>query len=181
MLVYSVLLVIHILAVMVAVGSATVVDYLHLVGLRKKRLERGLVSIYPLISFIINISLILIYITGVTLVLQNKTLLQNPFFITKIVLVLIVTFNGIYLQRSISPHLDKCVIKGTKYCKKSLLNSSAISGSISIVTWYSIVILSLSKNMGYKLEHFLAVYLSVLVIASLVAYMVERKARKWRD
>jgi hypothetical protein len=44
---YSVLVVFHVLAVIVAVGAVTVVDYLHLVGLRRKKLERQLTKIYP--------------------------------------------------------------------------------------------------------------------------------------
>jgi|SRR3989344_713733 len=179
--IYPIMFVVHILAAMVAVGSATIVDYLHLVGLRKKRLEKGLVTLYPLVSKMINMSLIIIYLTGIYLLIQNRELLQNSLFITKLVLVLIVTFNGIYLQKSVSPHLDKCVLKGTKYCTRSVLNSSAISGSISIVTWYGIVILSLTKNIGYSTIQFILAYLSVLIIAIGVSYAVERKARKWRD
>ena len=78
--------VVHILAAMVAVGSATIVDYLHLVGLRKKRLEKGLVTLYPLVSKMINMSLIIIYLTGIYLLIQNRELLQNSLFITKLVL-----------------------------------------------------------------------------------------------
>jgi hypothetical protein len=179
--VYSILFVVHLLATMIAVGSATVVDYLHLVGLRKKKLERGLVSIYPFLSRMINYTLIIIYITGAFLLYNNPYLLQSPMFIIKLALVLIVTINGIYLQRSVSPHLDKCVLKGTKYCTNSVLNSSAIAGSVSIVTWYGIVILSLTKNFGYSTMQFIFAYLSVLMFAIIVAYSVERKARKWRS
>lgn len=177
---YSIILILHILAVMVSVGSATLVDYLHLVSLRKKKLEKGLVKIYPFVTKLINLSLLMIYLTGITLVYQNSSILNNPLFITKAFLVLIVTVNGIYLQRSVSPHLDKCVIKGTKYCTPYVLKSSAIAGSISIVTWYSIVILSLSKTMNYSAKSFIISYLAILIFATTTAYFVERKARKWR-
>lgn len=177
---YLITTIFHIIAAMIAVGGATVVDYLHIVSLRKKKLEKTLVSIYPLISKLINISLGVIYFTGILLVLQNKALLSSPLFITKVCLVLIVTLNGIYLQKSISPHLDKCVIKGTKYCTRSVLNGSAIAGSISIVTWYSIVILSLTKEMGYHFINFVMVYASVILIAITIAYNIEKRARQWR-
>ncbi|MBM3231825.1 hypothetical protein FJZ21_00400 [Candidatus Pacearchaeota archaeon] len=81
--VFLITVIFHIIAAMVAVGSATLVDYLHIVGLRKKKLERTLVSIYPLIGNLINISLVAIYLTGILLVLQNKALLSSPLFITK--------------------------------------------------------------------------------------------------
>lgn len=175
-----IVLIVHILAVMVAVGSATLVDYLHLVGLRKKKLEKGLVSIYPLVSRMINLSLLVIYLSGIYMVWKNPSLLQNSLFLTKMVLVLIVTVNGIYLQKSVSPHLDKCVIKGTKYCTQSVLTSSALSGSLSIVTWYGIVVLSLSKTAGYSVSQFVSLYLVALLFAISTSYLIERKARHWR-
>lgn len=177
---YPVILILHILSVMVAVGSATLVDYLHVVGLRKKKLEKGLVKIYPSVSKLINLSLLTIYLTGIILVYQNSTILSNPLFITKFFLVLIVTINGIYLQKSVSPYLDKCVIKGTKYCTPYVLKSSAVAGSISIVTWYAIVILSLSKTMAYSTKSFIISYATILFIATTSAYFIERKARNWR-
>jgi hypothetical protein len=88
--------------------------------------------------------------------------------------------NGFYLQKVVSPKLDLCVLKGTKYCSQRVLYSSAISGSISIVTWYSIVILALTKKAGYTVLEFLSVYFLVLIIAIIVATYFERKARKWR-
>jgi hypothetical protein len=179
--VYSILVVIHVLAVIAAVGTVSVIDYLHLVSLRRKKLEKQLVSIYPRLSRMVNYSLALIYLTGISLVYLNKELLSSSLFLTKIFLVLIVTINGIYLQRKVSPHLDLCVLKGTKYCSSGVLYSSAIGGSLSIVTWYSIVILSMTKNLGYNFLQFLIAYFSVLLIVIFVAIHFERKARKWRD
>jgi len=177
---YLGLLVFHIIGVIIAVGSATLVDYLHLVALRKKRLEKGLVAMYPLISKMINGALVLLYITGIALLAQKPELLASNLFRVKMVLVAIVTINGLYLQKIVSPHLDKCVIKGTKYCTKKVLNSSAISGSISIVTWYSLVILSLTKTIGYSAIFVIKTYAITLAIAMLIAYFIESNARKWR-
>jgi hypothetical protein len=177
---YPFFIVVHIISVIVAVGGATIVDYLHLVGLKRKSLEKGLVKIYPHISNMINISLIAIYLSGAVLVFQNISILSSPLFKIKLLLVIIVTLNGIYLQKSVSPHLDKCIIHGTKYCTSYVLNSSAISGSISIVTWYSIVILSLTKNLGYTYIQFIYSYIAVLVIAIVTSYSIELRARNWR-
>jgi hypothetical protein len=180
-LTYTISLVLHIFGVIVAVGSATIVDYLHLIGLKKRNLEKSFVKIYPYITNMINFSLFLIYITGIILLTQKPSLLSSPLFLTKLGLVLIVTINGIYLQKVVSPNLDSCVIKGTKHCTKFVLNSSAISGSISIVTWYSIVILSLTKNLGYTTTQFLTTYVIILISAILISYIIETKARNWRE
>jgi hypothetical protein len=112
---------------------------------------------------------------------MNIELLSNSLFLLKIILVLVVTFNGIYLQKKVSPNLDMCVLEGTKYCSPGVLYSSAIAGSISIVTWYSIVVLSLTKTFGYSVSQFLTAYGIVLFSVALTAVHFERKARKWRD
>jgi hypothetical protein len=180
-LTYTATLVFHIIGVIVAVGSATIVDYLHLISLRKVKLEKGLVKIYPLISNLINASLILIFITGFILVNINPELLNSPLFITKLILVLIVGSNGLYLQRIVSPQLDKCILKGTKFCTKKVLYSSAISGSISIITWYSILILSMTKNLGYSLNNFLTAYFLILLLVIGISLYIEWNAKKWRN
>lgn len=177
---FTITLVFHIIGVIIAVGSATIVDYLHIISLRKSRLEKGLVKIYPYISRMINAALGLIYLSGILLVLQKPELLSSTLFQIKIALVILVTLNGIYLQKRVSPELDKCIIKGNKYCTSGVLYSSAIAGSISIVTWYSLLVLSMTKNLGYTPKTFLISYTLVLIGAMTTAYLIERKARKWR-
>jgi len=178
--VQSIIILVHILFVVVAVGAVTVVDYLHLVGLRKKKIEKNLSEIYPKLSTLINFSLFLIYLTGIFLVYKKPELLSSPLFIVKMFLVLLVTVNGIYLQKKVSPNLNLCVIKGTKYCSKGVLYSSAIFGSISIVTWYSILILAFTKKLNYTPWQFLIFYFSILIIVILTSIYIESRARKWR-
>ena len=179
--IYLITTLIHVLVVIVAVGSVTVTDYLHLIGLRKKRLERQLKNIYPKLSNLINVALIMIYLTGGYLVYLNPVLWTSSLFLTKLGLVFVVSINGLILQKIISPNLDLCVMEGRKYCSPKVLYTSAISGSISVVTWYSIVILALTKNMGYTVNQFLISYLIVLVITIISAIFLERRARKRND
>ncbi len=176
---YAIITLFHVLLVIVAVGAVTVTDYLHLIGLRKKRLERQLKNVYPPLSRLINISLALIYITGIALIIMNPSLLSSGLFKTKMFLVILVTLNGAFLQRKIAPNLDLCVLKGRKYCSSDVLYSSAICGGISIVTWYSLVVLAMTKKWGYSVEQFIIAYLAVLIIAIGIALHFEKKARKW--
>ena len=180
-LIFTITLVFHIIGITIAIGSATLTDYLHLIALRKSSLEKGIVKLYPYISKLINYSLILIYTSGIILVMLKPELLQSPLFIIKFLLVLLVTINGIYLQKIITPQLERCVIKGNKYCTSNVLYGSVIGGSISIVTWYSILILALTKTLGYTLTQFLTAYVIVLILAIISAYILEKRARTWRE
>lgn len=178
---YWIVVLIHVLAVIVAVGTVTVTDYLHLVSLKKRKLEKQLRDIYPRLSRMVNFSLGIIFLTGISLVAMNPSLLHKSLFLLKISLVVLVTINGFYLQKRVSPHLDLCVLKGTKYCSRKLFYSTAISGSFSVVTWYAIVILSLTKNVGYSLSQFILGYLVVLLTAILISVAIELRAQKWRQ
>lgn len=179
-MIYEIIVLIHVLSVIIAVGAVSVTDYLHLVSLKRKKLEQQLKIVYPRLSNLINMSLIAIIFTGLILVLMNPSLVSKPLFLLKMALVAIVSLNGLYLQKSVSPNLDRCIIEGTKYCSQGLLYSVAICGSVSVVTWFSIVILAFTKNFGYSLKQFVTAYLVVLAIAIVLSYSIERRARKWR-
>lgn len=181
MVMYEVVVLFHVLAVIVAVGAVSVTDYLHLVGLRRKKLEKQLKDVYPNVSRMIHFALMVIILTGILLVMQKPSLLESTHFILKMCLVVVVTVNGIFLQKVIAPNLDLCVLKGTKYCSQNLLYTSAISGSLSVVSWYAIVVLAFTKSLGYTPLQFIFVYAIVLVIAILTAVYFERKARRWRN
>lgn len=173
-------LVLHVLSTVVAVGSVTVIDYLHLIGLRKKKIEKKLFSIYPFLSELLVYMLISIYITGLILVINKPTLLQSALFLTKLILVAIVTVNGFYLKNKVSPELEACVTKGTKACSTHVLNTSVISGSLSVVSWYSIFILSITKTTGYTVFGFVKYYLLALLIVTSTLYFFEKRSRHWR-
>ncbi len=171
----------HIIAVMLAIGAASITDYLHVIGLRKKQLEKRFASVYPYLSKFIFTALFFIYVTGIILVMFSPALLRSPLFLTKLGLVLIVTGNGLFLQHMVAPRLDLCVLKGTKYCTQGVLYSSAIGGGISIITWYAILVLALTKDIGYSIGQFLGVYALTLAAAVTIIVRIEQKAREWRD
>src|SRR5690606_22957684 len=113
------------------------------------------------------------------LLAMNPSLLSSSLFQVKLALVVIVIANGIYLQKRVSPHLDVCVMKGTKYCSRPILYSTAIFGGLSVSTWYSIVILAFTKNMGYTAGQFIIFYGLFVSAAILIALYSESKSRRW--
>lgn len=175
-IIFAKLLVTHILAVMVAVGTVTVTDYLHILGLRDPKLERRTLFVFPLLSKLIIIALTIIYVTGALLVLAKPSVLENPLFYLKTFLVILVTINGVILHRYIFPKIEKG-IKKKKYPDK-LLKQAAFAGSLSIVSWYGIVVLAITKDLGYSVLQFSVGYLISLFIAYSVAIRLEKFKRK---
>ena len=172
---FVVALVAHILAVMVAVGTVTVTDYLHILGLRNARLEKESLFVFPSLSHLIRFCLFVIYITGILLVIGKPELLQSSLFLLKMFLVVLVTINGYILHHTILPRVRESIRKKTH--DLGLLKQSAFSGSLSLVSWYAIVILALTKTLGYTWFVFLGAYIAGLIIAYVIALYIETRSR----
>lgn len=136
---YAVAVVFHVMSVLTGVGAVTVTDYLHVLSLRSKKLEKSLVHVYPLLGKLIVLSLIGIYITGTILVLKKPEVLASELFRLKLILVGIVTINGIILHKYVLPNIDKSQEK----------IYPVVFASLSIVAWYSVLTLSITKQLAY--------------------------------
>jgi hypothetical protein len=177
---HIILLVLHIIGVIIGVGTVTVTDYFHVIGLRKKKLERRLIIVYPIFASMIKWAILLIIITGAILLLNKPFLLEQPLVILKLSLFGVVLINGYILHKHVYPHTVRCVMNEKAKCPIHVLWVSALAGSISFVTWYSILIIALTKQFGYSVISFLAFYIAALIIIGIVIYITEKKARVWK-
>lgn len=174
---YVVSVALHVLFAVFAVGAVGVVDFLHLWSLRHKKIEKNLLTIYPLLSKYIIFSLIGIYISGLALVLQNSQLLYSSLFQAKMILVILVTINGFILHHTVLPKIVS-ESKTKKYSKKVLF-MSCFTGVFSIVTWIFILILSLTKQINYHPNEFLIGYILSLIVGFILAYSLEKKIHNY--
>ncbi|MBS3093814.1 hypothetical protein J4456_04525 [Candidatus Pacearchaeota archaeon] len=172
--VYGIILVIHLLSVVVAVGAVTVTDYLHIAGHRQKKLAQELLDVYPLLSKLISTALILVIISGTLLVYQKPEFLSKPLFQLKLSLVVILILNGLYLQKKIAPQIMICTIN-PELCSEKVKYRAAFAGILSLITWYAVTILALTKNFSYTVIQFVSVYLIVLCIAIGMTMYIENK------
>ncbi len=177
---HNIILILHILFAVAAIGAVTVTDYLHLTGLKNKIREKKLLFVYPLLGRMIIYLLAGIILTGIILVMNEPELLSNSLFRLKMWLFLVVIANGWLLHSYVSPHLNSCVLKGGRInCSRKTLLISALSGSISIASWYGILILTFTKEIGYGVMNFLIFYVLAIAILFAAALYLEKKARKW--
>jgi hypothetical protein len=177
---YSSFVVAHVISIIIAIGAVTITDYFHIVGLRKRSLERRLLVVYPFLGRMVIWCLVVATITGAVLLANNLSLLEDPLFRLKMALFLVIVLNGIFLHKHIFPHVEKCVLSKTGICPTHVLWASSIAGAISFVTWYGVLILALTKKFAYSVGSFLVFYFLALVIVFLIAFSYERKARAWR-
>ncbi len=176
---YPTVILAHIISVMIAVGSVTVLDYFHLVGLRKRKLGLKLLYSYPLLSKLIIFALIATVFTGTLLLINHPELLSLPLFRLKVALIGIIILNAVALHKAVYPAMTKCIQEETwKYCTPKVLGISAVTGGISVTTWYAVLILSFTKEYGYSVMSFVTVYLVALASVILVARYAEEHRQK---
>lgn len=178
---HSVVLVSHIIGAVVGVGAVTVTDYFHLIGLKKKSLERKMLFVYPLLGRMVIWAIVLVTLTGIILLLNKPVLLQSSLFQLKMALFLVILINGFVLHKKVYPHVIKCVLNDKGTCPIHVLWISSISGTISVVTWYATLILALTKQFAYTVKTFLVYYFLALIVVFLIAYFNEEKARIWKN
>ena len=174
-MIYAIVLVTHILSACVAIGSVAVTDYFHLVGLKRHNIEKKILVVYPLLSQIINVALCSIIATGILLIINKPLILQNPIFQIEIALVILLTINGIILQKVISPNIENLISHDIPFTNNMLLISAAC-GAFSVVSWFTVMILALTRSTGYSWKYVLPMYLTAVIIVFTIAQFFERKA-----
>ncbi|MBI2024628.1 MAG: hypothetical protein HYT03_00865 [Candidatus Harrisonbacteria bacterium] len=166
---HSIILIIHTVGFILGVGGATVNDFLFFKFLKDLKISHLESSILASLSKIIWAGLIVLIISGVGLFLpDSERLLGSPKFLAKMVVVLIILINGIALNLWISPKLKRISFeKKHEHVPGELRNLRRFAfalGAISIISWYSALILGSLRRLPYSFMTFISVYLLLILI-----------------
>ena len=153
------ILVVHVTAAVVGVVAATITDYWYI--LRNQKIEQRRYFFH--VSNLLYAALFLIYLTGILLIIAKPEVLHSPPFLVNMGLVFLITINGFILHYRIYPKLQYRI---------NLMKQAIFSGSLSVVSWYAIIILASTKNLGYNLLHFAIAYVIVLLAMYFIALSI---------
>jgi len=173
---YDIVLMIHIMGAILGMGGATIIDYLHLRGLGSHKLEKKLLSVYPMIGNIINVGMGILIVTGIWLLWVNTQILENPLFILKLCLVGILLINGVLLNIYVFPLVKKNIQKEhpQKPTKKLILKTSVL-GSISIITWYTVFTMWYLRTY-VSVKSVIITYIILIILSCIVSYKFQTKS-----
>lgn len=133
----------HIAGAIIAVGSVIAADIL-LIWLKFKPQEAQTVAkISPLLSLQIWFGLILLSISGLFMFLQQEGVENYSLFQVKMLLVLVVFLNGVFLNLWVTPKFKELTPEwsaNTDRVKQFTL-IAGISTAISFIAWWGIIIL----------------------------------------
>lgn len=168
----------HLLGFALGVGGATITDILFFRFLKDFKITTEEHKVLNIMSQIIWAGLFIAILSGIGLYIpQSEILNQNPKFLVKVIVVLIIIANGAFLNLLVSPKLVGISFKenGFHIGKTIALRKlSFILGSISFVSWYTVFILGFIKTTPFNFIELLGIYFGVLILGIVFSLIVEK-------
>lgn len=165
------ILIIHIMALSLGVGGATIADIFFLKFLKDFRISHEENAVLKTLSQIIWGALAVLLVTGASLYLGRSTELStNGVFILKMLVVGVIIINGAFLNLVISPNLTKISFQEQPHHERGnlrIFRKLALAlGAISIVSWYSALVLAVwPSNWSLPFPVLLWGYIALLALA----------------
>jgi hypothetical protein len=159
-------LTIHLLGLAMGLGGTLVVDIMFTHFMRNYAISARESVIMHLISQMIIFGIFLLILSGVALYLPAaESFNENPRFIMKMIVVLIVIINGGVLNLYLTPKMKKIsLVDEEKHRYETLTRISFALGAISIVSWLAAFLLALLKDLfSMPLLYLLIGYLVLLL------------------
>ncbi|MBT5808279.1 vitamin K epoxide reductase family protein [Candidatus Uhrbacteria bacterium] len=175
---HSVFVLIHVLAMALGLGAATLTDVFFFKFLKDYLISEQESAILSTISEFIWFALGLILMSGLALFLpEASTLLETPKFLAKILIVVVIITNGAILNLVLQPKLIKISFHKKHDHKDGELTRARrlafLLGPISFVSWYTAFILGSLKDVPLELTEILGIYASFLVLGILGGRFIE--------
>lgn len=173
---HTILIVAHLVALTVGLGSALIAD----MTVARRALFRAItpdtVDMMHFLGRLVTVGLVAVWITGLALmaemVFSGSTLLTNPKFWAKVVIVEILTLNALAVHGIVMPVLEMQVgrrlLDGLSVPERVLLGAI---GAISVTSWAFPMVLGTARELNHMVPMLgiLALYGAALVASMVVA------------
>lgn len=169
----------HLLGFAVGLGGATVSDVMFLKAVRKRMLSAEHYGFLQTLSRIIWTGYVLLVVSGITMFTliyaeqESIPMLSSPRWQAKLALVAIVGLNGMFFKLHIFPVLNALVGKTLSLSNLGrAIWKLAFSGTVSILSWYSIFAVTLlPRTFRPHIVYFALTYMLFLCIGMFTSRM----------
>lgn len=175
---FSALLLAHLAGVIIAVGGATVSDALFFKTIRNRHVSRDEYKLLKEAGKVIWSGFALAVLTGIGFILyqfftsESIGYFQHSYFWAKMAIVFIIAVNGVIFHKKVLPfmseHLDEDMTE-EEFTSRFWLFS--LTGAISIVSWWTVVVLAV-LNPTLPLLFILNIYVLIVAFATLFGYLM---------
>ncbi len=140
---YFMLVALHVFGLDVGIGTCTVTYVLGAYGMLNPKIMPKAVVVFKILSLLIWVGLFLLLTSGIALYFTSAATygdaIHSKLFFMKMVFVVLLTINGLFLNIIVNPMMDKAVelpnFEKTPEYRKALL-FGAIGAGISATCWY---------------------------------------------
>lgn len=166
--------IVHVVSVVIGMGAALMSDVLFSFFSKDKKLNKTEISTLEILSKIVFYSLFVICISGIFIFLTDIGKYANSSkFLSKISILFILILNGYVLNTYIWPHL-----LGKKFFilkkEKNIRRLAFVCGSISIISWLSVLGLGVLDSLAINYLTLMGTYLLAITLGSIVSLVVEK-------
>jgi hypothetical protein len=158
---------VHLLGLVLGLGGALILDVMIFHFLNNLTISSREAVIMHLISQMIILGLALLIMSGIALTLVNPaSYLENPRFLMKMMVVGVVTINGVLLNLFIVPKMEQISFrKGEMEENTGLIRWAFIAGAVSMISWLSVFILAMINPLeAFSFGVLLTGYLVLLAV-----------------
>lgn len=178
-------LTLHVLAMALGLGGATIADIFFFRFLRDFRITASEAAILRVISMVILAAIGVAILTGAVLVAGDPAkYLNSAPFVAKTIIVTVLTLNGVGLHIFVSPALVQLsFIDAAKHQQRRHLGLRRLAfgmGAVSCVSWYATFFLAMLKQQlpaDTSLSQIVWIYLIMVSLAVVGSQVMERVLR----
>lgn len=169
---------VHLLGVAVGAGGALMSDFFFMVMTKDKKLDKSEFKVLKAGGVFVWIGLFLLIVSGMLIFSTNpQGYLNSSKFLLKMLVVLVLTINGIFFHVAHIPRLKgvvgKNMVKSKHFLKES--RHMYMSGAVSVTSWVAALLLGGLRSIPYTLPVGLTIYLTFVLIVALIAEVVRRR------
>lgn len=167
----------HILGTVLGLGGATIADILFFRFLRDYKITAKECDVLHLLKGIILSALGLIILSGIGLFFTDMARYSSSGpFLTKMLIVGIITINGIALHVVVAPHFLRLNLKRYHARYQHWRRLAFTLGGISVCSWYSAFFIAMLKTiLPQDFTLLFGSYLVLLFMTLIVTQMMERR------
>lgn len=183
---HSVLIVGHIIGTALGVGGATISDFLFFKAIKDKKISSTEFDFLKTVSKVVWLGFLILVFSGFGLLIFYRLnfgaseIIYRSGFLAKMTVALAIFFNGLLMHWKIFPlleaNLGKILNQSPDFLKKG--RWVFCTGVISIISWYSALILGVWRNPTLSYFEIISVYLGLIFVGVLAANFIGKKLLK---
>lgn len=169
----------HIIGVAIGVGGATVSDVLFFRVLKDRRISKDELALLHTLGYVLWVGLAILFISGLGFIITQylalgySQYLTSDWFQAKLTILTLLFLNALAMHWFVFPFL-RAHLETTLTVKKvgGSLALLASTGVLSIVSWYSVLTLGVTRGLDFPYGLIVNLYLVLLTFGIAAAYLI---------